>query len=57
MGNFLGRYKLPNFNQDQTNYLNSPISPKEIEAIIKVFQLKQQQQQHKTKQNKPRTPQ
>ena len=35
MGDFLDRYLLPNFNQDKSNYLNSPVSPKEIEAIIK----------------------
>jgi hypothetical protein len=34
MCNFLVRYLLPKLNQDQVNYLNSPITPKEIEAII-----------------------
>jgi hypothetical protein len=32
--NFLDRYKVPKLNQDQINNLNSPISPKEIEAVI-----------------------
>jgi hypothetical protein len=32
---FLNRYHLLNLNQDQVNYLNSPITPKEIEAILK----------------------
>jgi hypothetical protein len=35
MDNFLDRYHLPKLNQDQVNYLKSPITPKEIEAIIK----------------------
>jgi hypothetical protein len=34
MDNFLERYQVPKLNQDQINDLNSPISPKEIEAII-----------------------
>ena len=34
MGNFLDRYQVPKLNQDQINDLNSPISPKEIEAVI-----------------------
>jgi hypothetical protein len=34
MDNFLNRYKVPKLNQDQINDLNSPISPKEIEAVI-----------------------
>jgi hypothetical protein len=34
MNNFLDRYQVPKLNQDQINYLNSPISPKEIEAVI-----------------------
>jgi hypothetical protein len=31
---FLYRYQVPKLNQDQINDLNSPISPKEIEAVI-----------------------
>ena len=34
MDNSLDRYQVPKLNQDQINYLNSPISPKEIEAVI-----------------------
>ena len=34
MNKFLDRYQVPKLNQDQVNNLNSPISPKEIEAII-----------------------
>jgi hypothetical protein len=34
MDNFLDRYQVPNLNQYQINDLNSPISPKEIEAVI-----------------------
>jgi hypothetical protein len=31
---FLDRYQVPKLNQDQINDFNSPISPKEIEAVI-----------------------
>jgi hypothetical protein len=34
MDKFLDRYQVPKVNQDQVNDLNSPISPKEIEAVI-----------------------
>jgi hypothetical protein len=34
MDNFLDRYQVPKSNQDQINDLNSPISLKEIEAVI-----------------------
>jgi hypothetical protein len=34
MEKFLDRYHLPKLNQDQINDLNSPISPKEIVAVI-----------------------
>ena len=34
MDNFLERYQVPKLNQDQVNDINSPISPKEREAII-----------------------
>jgi hypothetical protein len=33
MDKFLGRCQVPKLNQDQVNDLNSPISPKEIEAV------------------------
>ena len=35
MDSFLGNYQVPKLNQDQINHLNSPITPKEIEAVIK----------------------
>ena len=35
MFDFLNRYPVPKLNQDQINYLNRPIYPKEIEAVIK----------------------
>ena len=35
MVNFLDRYQVPKLNQDQINHLNSPITPKEIEVVIK----------------------
>ena len=34
MDKFLDRYQVPKLNQDQVNDLNSPISPKEIQAVI-----------------------
>jgi hypothetical protein len=34
MDKFQDRYQAPKLNQDQINDLNSPISPKEIEAVI-----------------------
>jgi hypothetical protein len=34
MDKFLHRYQVPKLNQDQINDLNSPICPKEIEAVI-----------------------
>jgi hypothetical protein len=35
MDNFLDRYQVPKLNKDQMNHLNSHITPKEIEAVIK----------------------
>jgi hypothetical protein len=35
MDNFLDRYQAPKLVQDQINHLNSPITPKEVEAVIK----------------------
>jgi hypothetical protein len=37
MGNFLDTYHLPMLNQDQINNLNRPITPSEIEAVIKIL--------------------
>jgi hypothetical protein len=45
MDNFLDRYKVPKLNQDHTNYLNCPISPKEIEAVINSITSKKAQDQ------------
>jgi hypothetical protein len=35
MDNFLDRYQITKLKQDQINHLNSPITPKGIEAVIK----------------------
>ena len=45
MDKFLDRYQVPNLNQDQINDLNSPISPKEIEAVINSLPAKKTQDQ------------
>ena len=34
MDTFLARYQVPNIIQDQINPRNTPITPKEIEAVI-----------------------
>jgi hypothetical protein len=34
MDNFLKKYQVPKLKQDQVNHLNSPLTPKEIEAVI-----------------------
>jgi hypothetical protein len=34
MDKFLDKFQVPKLNQDQINDLNSPISPKDIEAVI-----------------------
>ena len=34
MDNFLDTYNVSELKQDQMNHLNSPITPKEIEAVI-----------------------
>ena len=34
MDEFLDRHQVTKLNQDQINDLNSPVSPKEIEAVI-----------------------
>ena len=40
MDNFPDRYQVPKLNQDQIKDLNSPIFPKEIEAVINSFPTK-----------------
>jgi hypothetical protein len=44
MDKFLDRYQVPQLNQDQVNDINSPISPKEIEAVINSLPTKKQSQ-------------
>ena len=43
MDNVLDRYHVPKLNQDQINDLNSPISPKEIEAVTNSLPTKKSQ--------------
>jgi uncharacterized protein YidB (DUF937 family) len=45
MDKFLDRYDITKLNQDQVNDLNSPISPKEIEAVINSLPTKKTQDQ------------
>jgi hypothetical protein len=45
MENFLDRYQVPKSSQDQINNLNSPISPKEIEAVNNILATKKDQDQ------------
>jgi len=33
--NFLDTYQVPKLNREQMNHLNNPVTPKEIEAVIK----------------------
>ena len=35
MDDFLDSYQAPKLNQDQINHLNSLITPKEVDAVIK----------------------
>ena len=42
MDGFLDRYHIPKLNQDQINNLNRPITPKEIEAVIKSLPTKKE---------------
>jgi hypothetical protein len=44
MDMFLDRYQVPKLNQDQINDPNSPISPKEIEALINSLPTKKKAQ-------------
>jgi hypothetical protein len=45
MDKFLDRYQVPKLNQDQVNDLNTPISPKEIEAVSNSLPTKKAQNQ------------
>jgi hypothetical protein len=47
MFNFLDRYQIPKLNQDQINHQNSPITPKEIEKVIKSLPTKKKKAQDK----------
>jgi hypothetical protein len=49
-GDFLDRYNLPKLNQHQVSYLNSPKTPKEIEAVIKSLNPHPKQKQKPNKQ-------
>lgn len=40
MDNFLDRYQVRKLSQDHTKHLNSPITTKEIEAVIKSLSIK-----------------
>jgi hypothetical protein len=44
MNKFLYRYQVPKLNKNQINDLNSPISPKEIEAVINSLPTKKKAQ-------------
>ena len=37
MGKFLEKYNLPKFNEEEAESLNKPITPDEIETVIKKF--------------------
>jgi hypothetical protein len=56
MDNFLDKYQVPKVNQDQINYINSLISPKEIEAAINSLPNNNKNKTNKqTNKQKPRT--
>jgi hypothetical protein len=52
LDNFLDRRKIPNLDKNQINDLISPITPKEIEAVIKSLPNKKKNKQTKKKQTK-----
>jgi hypothetical protein len=49
MGNFLDTYQVIKLKQDQINHLNSPISPKEMEAVINSLPTKRKKKKKKKK--------
>jgi hypothetical protein len=51
MDSFLDRYKIPKLHQDKINHLNSPITTKEIEAVIKSLLTKKSRDQKGLVQN------
>ena len=54
MDNFLDRYHLTKLNQEQTSNLNRPITPNEIETVIKNLPTKKTQGQMVPLQNSTR---
>jgi hypothetical protein len=44
MNNLLDKYKVTKLKQDQINHLKSPITPKEIEAVIHSLPTKKKSQ-------------
>jgi hypothetical protein len=44
MHNFLNRYPLPMLNQDRVNYVNCPVTPKKIKAVIRSLPTKKRAQ-------------
>jgi len=46
MDNFLDRYQVLKLNQNEINHLNNPITPKEIEAVIKCLPTKKSSGPH-----------
>jgi hypothetical protein len=49
MDNFLDRYQIPTLNQEQINHLNSPITPKEIEAVTESLPTQKKKKKKKKK--------
>ena len=45
MGNWLDRYQTPKLNQDETDHLNSPITPKKMKGVIESLPTKKAQDQ------------
>jgi hypothetical protein len=54
MDNLLDRYQVLKLNQDRTNDLNSPISPKEIEAAINSLPSKRKKKKKEKEKEKKR---
>jgi hypothetical protein len=51
MNKFLDRYHVLKLNQDQVNNINSPISPKEIEAVFNSLPTKKKKKKKKKTQD------
>jgi len=52
MNSLLDKYQVPKLNQDQINHVNSPIWPKETEALINSIPTTTKTKQNKNKQTK-----